>query len=72
MLEIQKRDFSHTLMHSFATHLLKSEVDFRYIQEISGHKDCKTTEIYTHISTKKIGKIKSPLGSLNLAKGGSK
>jgi len=38
----------------------------RYIQEILGHKDSKMTEIYTHVSTKSIGKIKSPLDSLNL------
>ena len=69
---IKKEISVHTLRHSFATDLLESEVNLRYIQEILGHKDCKTTEIYTHVSTKNIGKIKSSLDCLTLAKGGSK
>ena len=72
MLKIQKRDFSSYLNAQFPTHLLESEVDLRYIQEIYAHKDCKIMEIYNHVSTKDIGKIKSPLGSLNLGKGGNK
>ena len=59
-------------MHSCATHLLESRIDLRYIREILEHKDCKIMEIYNHVSTKKIGKIKNPLGSLNLGKGGNK
>jgi len=63
---IRKNVTAHTLRHSFATHLLESGTDLRYIQELLGHKSSKTTEIYTHVSTKDIGKIKSPLDSLNI------
>lgn len=61
---IRKPATLHWLRHSYATHLLESGTDLRYIQELLGHNSSKTNEIYTHVSTKNIQQIKSPFDDL--------
>jgi len=63
---IEKPATMHWLRHSYATHLLESGTDLRYIQDLLGHKSSKTTEIYTHVSTKNIQNIRSPFDDLEL------
>jgi integrase/recombinase XerD len=61
---IKKPVTLHWLRHSFATHLLESGTDLRFIQELLGHRSSKTTEIYTHVNIKSIQNIKSPFDAL--------
>jgi len=61
---IKKEVSFHALRHSFATHLLEKGVDIKYIKDILGHFDIKTTERYTHVSKKMLSNISSPLDDL--------
>jgi integron integrase len=61
---MQKRVTCHTLRHSFATHLLEDRYDIRTIQELLGHRDVKTTMIYTHVLNRGPSAVISPLDRL--------
>jgi len=61
---IRKKGGIHTLRHSFATHLLESGTDIRYIQQLLGHESILTTMRYTHVTADKISAIKSPVDDL--------
>jgi integron integrase len=61
---ITKRIGCHTFRHCFATHLLENGVNIRVVQELMGHADVKTTEIYTHVMEKNLSAVLSPLDDL--------
>ena len=62
---IEKNVSIHCLRHSFATHLLESGIDIRYIQDLLGHSSVRTTERYTHVARRKALSITSPLDTLD-------
>jgi site-specific recombinase XerD len=63
-VDIRKRVTCHTFRHCFATHLLENGVNIRMVQELIGHADVRTTEIYTHVMQKDLRVVAGPLDQL--------
>jgi site-specific recombinase XerD len=63
---LKRRVSMHTLRHSFATHLLENKVDIRVIQVLLGHRKLETTARYSHVATRMLGEVTSPLEHLTL------
>ena len=63
-LGMEKRVTPHVFRHSFATHMLEDGANIRMVQTLLGHKDVKTTEIYTHVMSTQFDSVQSPLDTL--------